>query len=130
MPIYEYQCDSCGTRFDAIQKFSDEPLTVCRACGAEGIRKLMSAPAFRLKGGGWYETDFKSNNQRNLTKAENGAKSEGGGSESKSDAKADAKANTKSDARSEAKKDSKPASDGGSKKSSGGDSGGSSASVA
>ncbi len=59
MPIYEYQCDSCGATFEAIQKFSDAPLTECRACGAEGVRKLLSAPAFRLKGGGWYETDFK-----------------------------------------------------------------------
>ena len=98
MPIYEYRCDSCDTNFDAIQKFSDAPLTECRACGASGIRKLLSAPAFRLKGGGWYETDFKKDKQRNIVKSDgdggksggssgssdSGSKSSGGDSSSKS----------------------------------------------
>ena len=66
MPIYEYQCDSCGHVFDALQKMSDDPLTLCPNCGAETLRKLVSAPNFRLKGAGWYETDFKDKNQRNL----------------------------------------------------------------
>ena len=66
MPIYEYQCTECGHVFDALQKMSDAPLTDCPDCGAAGLRKLLSAPNFRLKGGGWYETDFKDKNKRNL----------------------------------------------------------------
>jgi putative FmdB family regulatory protein len=82
MPIYEYQCDSCDSTFEAIQKFSDAPLTACRKCGAEGIRKLLSAPAFRLKGGGWYETDFKSSNQRNIANSDSGGGASKSGSSS------------------------------------------------
>ncbi|MCC5885838.1 MAG: zinc ribbon domain-containing protein [Gammaproteobacteria bacterium] len=82
MPIYEYQCDSCGANFDAIQKFSDAPLSACRQCGAEGVRKLLSAPSFRLKGGGWYETDFKNKNQRNVVKKDGDGGSAGSGTDS------------------------------------------------
>lgn len=85
MPIYEYQCDSCGANFDAIQKFSDAPLTECRQCGAEGVRKLLSAPSFRLKGGGWYETDFKNKNQRNVVKKDGESGSDSASSTSKTD---------------------------------------------
>ncbi len=66
MPIYEYQCGDCNHVFDVLQKMSDDPLTYCPECGKPELRKLLSAPNFRLKGGGWYETDFKSKNQRNL----------------------------------------------------------------
>ena len=66
MPIYEYQCQDCGHLFDALQKMSDSPLTDCPDCNEPELRKLLSAPNFRLKGGGWYETDFKDKNQRNL----------------------------------------------------------------
>ena len=66
MPIYEYQCKECGHVFDALQKMSDDPLTDCPDCGQASLRKMVSAPNFRLKGGGWYETDFKDKNQRNL----------------------------------------------------------------
>jgi len=66
MPIYEYQCEECGHVFDALQKMSEGPLKDCPDCGEASLRKLMSAPNFRLKGGGWYETDFKDKNQRNL----------------------------------------------------------------
>ena len=66
MPIYEYACQSCGHAFDALQKMSDEPLTDCPDCGEPQLKKLLSAPNFRLKGGGWYETDFKSENRRNI----------------------------------------------------------------
>jgi putative FmdB family regulatory protein len=66
MPIYEYQCGECDHVFDALQKMSDDPLTDCPDCGKPELRKLMSAPNFRLKGAGWYETDFKDKNQRNL----------------------------------------------------------------
>lgn len=66
MPFYEYRCDSCGHTFDTLQKFSDEPLQLCPTCKKPDLRKLISASGFRLKGEGWYETDFKSANKRNL----------------------------------------------------------------
>lgn len=59
MPIYEYQCRECGYRLDALQKMSDPHLSDCPACERPGLKKLVSAPHFRLKGSGWYETDFK-----------------------------------------------------------------------
>jgi len=68
MPIYEYRCDACGHTLDALQKVGDEHLTECPDCRESALRRLMSAPSFRLKGGGWYETDFKSDKEqkRNL----------------------------------------------------------------
>ena len=68
MPFYEYQCKSCGHELEAMQKVSDSPLKKCPDCGKSQLQRLMSAPVFRLKGGGWYETDFKGDkdNQRNL----------------------------------------------------------------
>ena len=66
MPIYEYQCQKCGNELEALQKISDAPLTDCPECGAPELRKKISAAAFRLKGGGWYETDFKTGNKKNL----------------------------------------------------------------
>ena len=66
MPIYEYACSACGHRLEALQKVSDAPLKKCPECGKPKLQKLLSAPSFRLKGGGWYETDFKSGNKRNL----------------------------------------------------------------
>ena len=59
MPIYEYRCEHCGHELEAMQKISDAPLTDCPACGQSALKKLISAAGFRLKGGGWYETDFK-----------------------------------------------------------------------
>ena len=66
MPIYEYKCDACGHVLDALQKVDEEPLKFCPSCSEETLRKLISAPSFRLKGSGWYETDFKKDNKRNL----------------------------------------------------------------
>jgi len=68
MPFYEYQCKSCGHELEAMQKVSDPLLRKCPHCGKSQLTRLMSAPVFRLKGGGWYETDFKGDkdNQRNL----------------------------------------------------------------
>ena len=60
MPIYEYRCNSCGHELEAIQKMSDAPLLDCPACNKADLKKLISAAGFRLKGSGWYETDFKS----------------------------------------------------------------------
>ena len=64
MPIYEYRCEHCQHKLEAIQKISDAPLVDCPACGQPGLKKLISAAGFRLKGGGWYETDFKSGNKK------------------------------------------------------------------
>lgn len=68
MPFYEYECPSCGYHDEVLQKINDKPLKKCPTCGKNGLRKLMSAPVFRLKGSGWYETDFKGDkeNKRNL----------------------------------------------------------------
>jgi putative FmdB family regulatory protein len=79
MPIYEYQCEKCDYALEAIQKMSDEPLTDCPECGTDGLRKLVSASAFRLKGSGWYETDFKNDKQKNLAKGEKESTGNGGG---------------------------------------------------
>jgi putative FmdB family regulatory protein len=97
MPFYEYECPHCGYDEEVLQKINDKPLTKCPSCGKKGLRKLMSAPVFRLKGSGWYETDFKSDkeNKRNLAGADK--------EEAKSDAKADAKADTKADAKADSK---------------------------
>ncbi|HWS69164.1 MAG TPA: FmdB family zinc ribbon protein [Steroidobacteraceae bacterium] len=68
MPFYEYQCKSCGHTLEAMQKVNDSPLKKCPDCGKSQLVRLMSAPVFRLKGGGWYETDFKGDqdNKKNL----------------------------------------------------------------
>lgn len=92
MPIYEYQCQSCGHQLEKLQRMSDDPLKDCPACGESRLQRLVSAAAFRLKGAGWYETDFKSSNKKNL--ADSGAESGSGaaattGSASDSSAKAD-----------------------------------------
>jgi putative FmdB family regulatory protein len=70
MPIYEYRCAECGHEMEKLQKISDAPLTDCPACGKPGLQKLVSAAGFRLKGGGWYETDFKSGEKKNIAKSE------------------------------------------------------------
>ncbi|MCX2979334.1 zinc ribbon domain-containing protein [Halieaceae bacterium IMCC14734] len=77
MPIYEYQCQSCQHSLEALQKISDDPLLECPACGAAALNKKVSAAAFRLKGGGWYETDFKTGNKKNLA-GDSGGDSAGG----------------------------------------------------
>ena len=64
MPIYEYVCDNCGHYLEALQKLSDEPLVFCPECGDAALRKQVSAAAFRLKGTGWYETDFKNSDKK------------------------------------------------------------------
>lgn len=64
MPIYEYRCAACGHTLDALQKISDEPLTDCPECDEAELKRLISAPNFRLKGRGWYETDFKSEKEK------------------------------------------------------------------
>lgn len=66
MPIYEYACAACGAATEILQKLSDPPATDCPACGAPALTKAISAPGFRLAGGGWYETDFKTGAKKNL----------------------------------------------------------------
>jgi putative FmdB family regulatory protein len=68
MPFYEYQCSACGHQHEELQKVSDGPLRKCPACGRSTLKRLVSAPGFRLQGGGWYETDFKKDgeSQRNI----------------------------------------------------------------
>lgn len=66
MPIYEYQCESCGHSLEALQRLSDALLVDCPNCGKPELKKQISAAGFRLKGGGWYETDFKSGNKKNI----------------------------------------------------------------
>ncbi len=74
MPIYEYRCNACGHELEALQKMADAPLTDCPECQAPALVKLISATAFRVEGGGWYETDFKSGAKKNI--ASNDSKSE------------------------------------------------------
>src|ERR1700750_2547077 len=107
MPIYEYQCLSCGKRTEVLQKMDDAPLAACPNCGGE-VKKLISAPSFQLKGSGWYATDY-------------GGKKGGGGasgpqSEGKSESKAEGKAESKSESKPEkaAVSESKPKGSGGS----------------
>lgn len=73
MPIYEYECKACGHRQEAIQKMSDDPLLDCAECDQPELKKLISAAAFRLKGGGWYETDFKSGSKKNVANSDSGS---------------------------------------------------------
>lgn len=84
MPFYEYQCKACGAHHEAMQKISDPPLKKCPECGKSRLQKLISAPVFRLKGGGWYETDFKSDKEtkRNLVGDEKAEKSDASDSKS------------------------------------------------
>jgi putative FmdB family regulatory protein len=88
MPFYDYRCAACGNELEALRKISDPPLLECPACGKPALQKQLSAPAFRLKGGGWYETDFKSGNKKNLHDAQQQDKpAEGGKTEAKGEAK-------------------------------------------
>lgn len=86
MPIYEYACNKCGHTFDVLQKISDKPLKVCPECKKSALRKLISAPSFRLKGSGWYETDFKSGNKRNLADGGTSSTSDSGDKAASGDA--------------------------------------------
>jgi putative FmdB family regulatory protein len=106
MPFYEYQCQACGAQVEVMQKISDAPLKKCPECGKSKLVKLVSAPVFRLKGGGWYETDFKTDKdtKRNLVEAD---KAEAR-SEEKSEAKAEAKTEAKTEPKAESKGESGP----------------------
>jgi len=107
MPFYEYECQSCKFYTEVMQKITDAPLRKCPSCGKSTLKKLVSAPVFRLKGGGWYETDFKSDQETKRNLAEKADASESKPAESTPEAKAaDGKAETKTDAKAA---DTKPA---------------------
>jgi putative FmdB family regulatory protein len=88
MPIYGYACKECGHELDALQKIADAPLLDCPACGAAALKRQLSAPRFRLKGQGWYETDFKKDKQRNIAGDAEPAKTGEAASAGKPDEKA------------------------------------------
>ena len=73
MPIYEYKCDRCGHELEAFQKLSEDPLVTCPQCQKDALIKKVSAAGFRLKGGGWYETDFKAGKKKNVAGGEGGS---------------------------------------------------------
>jgi len=70
MPVYEYECGSCGGRFEAVRKFSDPDLSECSLCKAANIRKVLSTPAFVLKGNGWYVTDYPTDDRKKANESE------------------------------------------------------------
>ena len=109
MPFYEYECSSCGKPTEVLQKISDAPLKKCPHCGKSALRRLISAPVFRLKGSGWYETDFKSDQdrKRNLHGPDEApaAKSD----DAKPDTKVEAKTESKETPAAESKPVEKPA---------------------
>ncbi|NOX08935.1 MAG: zinc ribbon domain-containing protein [Gammaproteobacteria bacterium] len=74
MPIYEYRCENCEHQLEKIQKMSDDPLTDCPKCRKPALKKIISAAAFRLKGNGWYETDFKQGSKKNIASSDNAKK--------------------------------------------------------
>ena len=74
MPIYGFECESCGHQFDRLQKLSDADPTRCPACEKETLRRQLTAPQFRLSGSGWYETDFKKDGKKNLHDSHGAAK--------------------------------------------------------
>jgi putative FmdB family regulatory protein len=111
MPFYEYQCQACGSQVEVLQKISDAPLKKCPECGKSRLQKLISAPSFRLAGGGWYETDFKTDKdkKRNLVEAEKGEAKPDTKPEAKADAPSDKKEVAKPEAKPEAKSEASPA---------------------
>lgn len=116
MPIYEYECANCGHTLDALEKISDKPQRKCPECSRLKLKRLVSAPKFRLAGAGWYETDFKTDNQRNLAgdksdSAKGSAKDGGNDSAKSADKKGDSKPKpAAADKKSGAKADSKSSS--------------------
>ncbi len=100
MPIYEFECLACGEHFERLQKMADPDPDVCSHCGAGPIRRCVTAPAFRLAGSGWYETDFKKEGRRNLAggdRAEQAAAASATNSEGKSEGKVESKPKSKSE---------------------------------
>lgn len=109
MPIYAFECAACGHDFDRLQKLSDADPVDCPQCAQPQIRRRLTAPQFRLAGGGWYETDFKKDGDRKRNLAgDSSAPKEAGGGESKSEAKPAAAESKPTEAKPAPKADSKP----------------------
>jgi putative FmdB family regulatory protein len=107
MPIYEYQCQSCGKRTERLQSMTGPPLASCPACGGE-VKKLVSAPAVQFKGSGWYVTDYAGKGKGGESKSESKGESKADSkSESKSESKSDSKSESKSESKGESKAESK-----------------------
>ena len=102
MPIYEYECQECGYRHEALQKISDDLLVTCPSCNADALKKLVSAAGFRLSGSGWYETDFKSDNQKNISKKDSQKDSNKKDKSAESGKKSDSKSSSGSASKSSA----------------------------
>jgi putative FmdB family regulatory protein len=85
MPLYEYQCQSCGKRTEVLQRFDDAPLAACPTCGGE-VKKLLSAPAVQFKGSGWYVTDYAGKGSAEKSGGESKGKTEKAASSDKADA--------------------------------------------
>lgn len=102
MPLYEYHCSKCDKNFDVLQKFSDEPLKKHQGCGGK-VARVLSAPAFQLKGSGWYVTDYGKGGSATTPPSEGSSKSESASSESKPESKSGNKSETKSESKSESK---------------------------
>jgi putative FmdB family regulatory protein len=101
MPLYEYQCDACGQRFEIIQKFSDPPADTCTQCGKGPVRRLLSSPAIQFKGSGWYITDYAQKG-----KSDSGAAA-GGTAESKTESKTETKTEAKTETKAATKAETK-----------------------
>lgn len=99
MPIYEYQCDSCDYRMEKLQKINDDPLEECPECNQTTLKKLISAVAFRLKGSGWYETDFKTGSKKNVSSdtSDSSSKSDSSDSSNSSSSSTDSGSASKSE---------------------------------
>jgi putative FmdB family regulatory protein len=109
MPLYEYQCDSCGHRFEKIRQFSDPPLDVCPQCGKSPVTKLLSSPAIQFKGSGFYITDYAKKNSPSETEKKKADSPNASSSDTKSESKSESKSETKTETKTEAKTESKPA---------------------
>lgn len=120
MPIYEYTCSACGAESEILQKLADPPARKCPVCGKSKLSKQISAAGFRLSGGGWYETDFKKDGQKNIAgdkpapvaatassdskKPDGGSKPDSTAKPAKAEMKAEKKADSKPDGKSGKKK--------------------------
>ena len=111
MPIYEYACKKCSHTLDALQKIAEPELVDCPSCGAPDLKRQLSAPRFRLKGKGWYETDFKKDNQRNLAGDKDPSKSKDESKSDKSDSDSSKSDSSKSDKSSKSDNSSKKSGD-------------------
>jgi putative FmdB family regulatory protein len=106
MPLYEYQCDACGHRFEVVQRYADAPIDTCPKCGS-AVHKLFSSPAIQFKGSGWYITDYaragKSDNSSGSTAKTESSNGGGAAPESKTEVKTESKVEAKSEGKSESK---------------------------